>query len=146
MCCSESEDSIDIELNSENSLQLRLCFLFSSSRVSHRDPMYCTLSFNCVQVQTLPTAQATLALTDSFSRRCDPDTHACKARPPTTVGWTSLSVIVIVIVLLSTRFVSLTLARATSVREKSSVVNGIEGGFRCVCVCEFLKKRDTSTE
>ena len=28
LCCSESEDSIDGELNSENSLQLRLCFLF----------------------------------------------------------------------------------------------------------------------
>ena len=28
LCCSESEDSFDIELNSENSVQLRLCFLF----------------------------------------------------------------------------------------------------------------------
>ena len=32
--------------------------------------MYCTLSFNCVQVQTLPTEQAAPALTDSFSRGC----------------------------------------------------------------------------
>ena len=43
---------------------------------SHRDPMYCTLSFNCVPLQTLPTEQAA---------------HACKARPLTTVGRTSLS-------------------------------------------------------
>ena len=57
---------MDIELNSENSVQLRLCFLFSATRISHRDSMYCTLSFYCVQVQSLPTAQATLALTDSF--------------------------------------------------------------------------------
>ena len=97
LCCPESEDSIDVELNSENSAQLRLCFLFSATRISHRDWMYCTLSFNCVQVQTLPTAQATPALTDSFLRGYDPYTHACKARPLTTVGWTSLSVIVIVI-------------------------------------------------
>ena len=99
LCCSESEDSIDGELNSENSVQLRLCFLFSATRTSHRESTYCTLSFNCVQVQTLPTAQATPALTDSFSRGYDPYTHACKARPLTTVGWTSLSVIVFVIVI-----------------------------------------------
>ena len=30
LCCSESEDSIDIELNSESSVQLRLCCLFFS--------------------------------------------------------------------------------------------------------------------
>ena len=97
-CCSESEDSIDIELNSENSVQLRLCFLFVSAiRTSHRDSTCCTLSFNCVQVQTLPIAQVTLALTDSFSWVYDSYTHACKARPLTTVGWTSLNVIVIVI-------------------------------------------------
>ena len=58
--------------------------------------MYCTLSFDCVQVQTLPTAQVTPALTDSFSWAYDPYTHACKARPLTTAGWTSFSVIVIV--------------------------------------------------
>ena len=33
---------------------------------SHRDPMYCTLSFNRVQVQTLPTVQAAPVLIDSF--------------------------------------------------------------------------------
>ena len=94
LCCAESE------LNSENSVQLRLCFLLSAARTSYRDLKYCTLSFNCVQVQTLPTAQVTSALTDSFfSWGYDPYTHACKARPLTTVGWTSLSVIVIVIVI-----------------------------------------------
>ena len=43
------------------------------------------------------------ATTSTFGRRCvpsfsghDPVTHACKARPLTVVGWTSLSVIVIV--------------------------------------------------
>ena len=46
LCCAESEDSIDHEFNSENSLQLRLYDLFQSSVfISHRDPMYCTLSF-----------------------------------------------------------------------------------------------------
>ena len=45
-----------------------------------------------VLVQTLPTEQATQALTDSFSRGHDPSGHACKARPLTIVAWTSLSV------------------------------------------------------
>ena len=44
-----------------------------------------------MQVQTLPTAQVTPALTDSFSWGHDPYTHAGKARPLTVVGWTSLS-------------------------------------------------------
>ena len=39
---------------------------FSATRTSHRDSTYCTLSFNCVQVQILPTAQVTPVLTDSF--------------------------------------------------------------------------------
>ena len=46
--------------------------------------------FNRVQVQALPTEQAAPVLTDSFSRGYDPYTHACKARPLTTVGRTSL--------------------------------------------------------
>ena len=50
-----------------------------------------------MQVHTLPTEQATPALTDSFSRGHDPSAHACKARPLTVVGWTSLSVNVNVI-------------------------------------------------
>ena len=54
---------------------------------------------NSVYVQTLPTEQVPSALTDSFSWGHDPFTHACKARPLTVVGWTSLSVIVIVIVI-----------------------------------------------
>ena len=45
-----------------------------------------------VLVQTLPTEQATPALTDSFSQGHDPSAHACKARPLTFVGWPSLSV------------------------------------------------------
>ena len=52
-----------------------------------------------VYVRTLPAVQVPSALTDSFSRGHDPFTHACKARPLTVVEWTSLSVIVIVIVL-----------------------------------------------
>ena len=91
-------DSIDDEFHSENSLQLRLCFFFQPSVLfSHRDPMYSTLSFNRVQVQTLPTEKAAPVLTDSFSHRYDPYTDACKARPLTTVGRTSLSVIIIII-------------------------------------------------
>ena len=55
-------------------------------------------SLDCRCIVSLPTVQAAPALTDSFSRGCNPNTHACKARPLTTVGRTSLSVIVIVIV------------------------------------------------
>ena len=47
---------------------------------------------NSVQVHTLSTAQVASALTDFFSRGLDPFAHACKARPLTIVGWTSLSV------------------------------------------------------
>ena len=39
----------------------------------------------------------TPVLTDSFSRGYDPYTHACRARPLSTDGWTSLRVTVIVI-------------------------------------------------
>merc|ERR1712136_702948 len=47
---------------------------------------------NSVYVQTLPTEQATLVVTDFFSRGHDPFAHACKARPLTIVGRTSVSV------------------------------------------------------
>ena len=57
--------------------------------------------FNRVQVQTLPTEQAAPVLTDSFSRGYGPNAHASKARPLTTVGQTSLSVIMIIKVWLS---------------------------------------------
>ena len=91
--CTESEDSSD--LSSENFTSYSLCFFptcfFLWSHVLH-------IVINGVCVQTLPTAQATPALTDSFSRGHDPFAHACKARPLTIVGWISLSVIVIVIV------------------------------------------------
>ena len=95
MCCSESEDSI--ELNSKNLFQPQpVFFSFFHSHFSSRSDVVHTVT-NCVQVQILPSAQATPALTDFFSRCRDPHTHACKARPQTTVGWTSLNVIVIVI-------------------------------------------------
>ena len=87
LCCSESEDSIDIELNSENSVQLRLCFFFFS--YSHFSSRLDVASFNCVQVQTLPTARVTPARTDSFSWGYDHRTHACKARPLTN-SWMDL--------------------------------------------------------
>ena len=72
--------------------RLQAALSFFHACVSPCDPMYCSLSFNCAQVQTLPTEQATPALTDSFSRGYGPSAHACKARPLTYVGWTSLSV------------------------------------------------------
>ena len=43
-------------------------------------------------MQTLSTEQAAPALTDSSWRWHDPSAHLCKVRPPTFVGWTSLSV------------------------------------------------------
>ena len=61
---------------------------------SHVDVLHTVI--NSVLVQTLP--QRKSALTDSFSRGHDPFAHACKARPPTIVGWTSLSVSLSVIV------------------------------------------------
>ena len=65
MCCSDSEDSI--ELNAENLFQPQLVFFsFYHSHFSSRSDVLHTV-INCVQVQTLPTAQATPALTDSFA-------------------------------------------------------------------------------
>ena len=63
-------------------------------RIETRCTTHC--HFNRVQVQTLPTEQDAPVSTDSFSRGYDPDTHACKAGPLTTVGRTSLSVIIII--------------------------------------------------
>ena len=51
---------------------------------------------NSAYVQNLPTEQATSVVTDFFSWGYDPYTHACKARHLTTVGRTSLSVIIII--------------------------------------------------
>ena len=59
---------------------------------------------NSVYVQNLSTEQATLVVTDSFSWGYDPYTHACKARPLTTVGRTSLSVIIIIIIISAVLF------------------------------------------
>ena len=82
--CTESEDSSD--LNSENLYQQQPVFLiFHVFRLVIRCTAQCHL-------QTLPTVQATPALTDSFSRGHDHFAHAWKVRPLTFVGWTSLSV------------------------------------------------------
>ena len=79
MRCTESEDSSD--LSSEN--------LFQQQPVFDSPFVFFLFVFD---VHTLPTAQVPSALTDSFSRGHDPFAHACKARPLTIVGWTSLSV------------------------------------------------------
>ena len=63
LASSESEDSIDIQ---RIQYSYACVFFLSAARTSHRDSTYCTLSFNCVQVQPLPTAQVTSALTYSF--------------------------------------------------------------------------------
>ena len=55
---------------------------------------------NSVHVQNLPTEQATSVVTGCFSWGYYPYTHACKARPLTTVGRTSLSVIIIIIIII----------------------------------------------
>ena len=77
--------------NSENLLQQQPVFI-SSLRVFLFvfDALHTVIS--SVLVHTLPTAQVTSAFTDSFSMGHDPFAHACKARPLTIVGWTSLSV------------------------------------------------------
>ena len=89
MRCTESEDSSD--LNSENLFQHQPVFI-SSLRVSSLvfDVLHTVI--NSVYVQTLPTEQATTALTDFVPRGHYPFAHACKARPLPIVGWTSLSV------------------------------------------------------
>ena len=93
----ESQDSIDGEFNSENSLQLRLCFLFQPSVFSFVIETRCTAHCHSTvcKCKPWPTEQVAAALTDSFSRGYDPYTHACKARPLTTVRRISVSVIVI---------------------------------------------------
>ena len=53
--------------------------------------------FNRVQVQALPTEQAAPVLTDFFRGVMTPTLTPGKARPLTTVGRTSLSVIIIII-------------------------------------------------
>ena len=94
---SESEDSIDCKsVYSEFRSAMLFSYFSSFERLSLGSDALHTVA--CVQVQTLPTAQDTPVLTDSLSRGNDPYTHACKARPLSTDGWTSLSVIVIVFV------------------------------------------------
>ena len=92
-CRTESEDSSDFEFNefipaTDCVWLIPSCFLCL---------MYFHMVINCVQVHTLPTAQVPSAFADYFSWCHEPFTHACKARPPTVVGWTSLSVIFIVL-------------------------------------------------
>ena len=93
VCCAESEDSIYEKFNSVNSFAAtRLYYPFFCLPCYFLIVTLCTAHchFNRVQVRALPTEQAAPVLTDSFSRGYDPYTHACKARPLTTVGRTSL--------------------------------------------------------
>ena len=63
-------------------------------------PMYyCTLSLTVCKCTPCQQSKPHQCNRFFFSRGHDPYTHACKARPPSTDGWTSLSVIVIVIVI-----------------------------------------------
>ena len=60
LCCSESADSIDIELNSENSEQLRLCFLFfSHSHFSMRFDVLHTVILLCASANLANSASLT---------------------------------------------------------------------------------------
>ena len=91
--CTESEDSIDFRIQriySKNSLCLD-----SSLRVFVFDvTTHCHQQCACAHL-------ANSASPISFNRFSlqghEPYTHACKARPLTVVGWTSLGVMVIVI-------------------------------------------------
>ena len=72
---------------------------FSNSLCFFR-PLFCSCSMYCTQSSTVCTCKTCqqsepLQLQQIFSRGYDPYTHACKARPLTTVGRTSLSVIII---------------------------------------------------
>ena len=96
------------DFNSENLYQQQPVFL-SSYVFSIFDVLHTVI--NSVYVQNLPTEQATSVVT-FFSQGYDTYTHTCKARPLTTVGRTSLSVIIIII-LLSTR-------RQTHIRQTPS--------------------------
>ena len=99
LCCSESEDSGDLNswVYSSNSL----CSVYSFF-ITFSGPMYYTLSltvFKCTTCQQSKPHQRNRF----FSRGHDPYTLACKARPPSTDVWAFLSVIVIVIVIVTLR-------------------------------------------
>ena len=74
------------DFNSEKLYQQQPVFL-SSYVFSMFDVLHTVI--NSVYMKNLPTKQATSVVTDSFSWGYDPFTHACKARPLTTVGRTS---------------------------------------------------------
>ena len=81
------------DFNSVNLYEQQLVFI-SSFVVSMFDVLHTVI--NSVYVQNLPTEQAN-SCHRFFSRCYDPYTHGCKARPLTTVGRTSWSVIIIII-------------------------------------------------
>ena len=62
------------------------CVYFIPSCFFSLCSMHIHTVINSVYVETLPTEQATPALTDSFSRGHDPFALACKARSLTSVG------------------------------------------------------------
>ena len=84
LCCSESEDSSD--LNSRIYSSNSLCFL-TCSFMSLSCPLYCTLSLTvckCTPCQQCKPPQCNRCNRFFFSRGHDPYTHACKARPSST--------------------------------------------------------------
>ena len=94
MRCSESEDSS--ELNSENLFLQQPVFILSL-RVFLLCSMYCTLSSTvCMCKPCQQSKPHQLWQTFFFAGSWPPFAHACKARPLTIVGLSSLSVIVIV--------------------------------------------------
>ena len=90
MRCTESEDSSD--LNSENLFQQQPCVYFIPS-CFFLYVIRCTAHCHqqCVCAKLANRASHT-SFNRLFSGGHDPFAHACKARPLTIVGWTSLSV------------------------------------------------------
>ena len=97
-CCSESVDFVFFEFVNSAQQQL-VCYLISFFCIlsSSQDSMHCTLSLTVCKYTPCQRASCN-STTDSFSWGHDPYTLACKARPSFDRCWTSLSVIVIVIV------------------------------------------------
>ena len=82
------------DFNSVNLFQQQpvfLCLLFSSPY-----SMYCTLSSTQCVCAKLANRACHVSCNRFFSWGYDPYTHACKARPLTTFGRTSLSVVIII--------------------------------------------------
>ena len=126
-CCSESEDSVFLNLGIQHSISLCAisCLFFLSIPSSSQDKMHCQLSLTVCTCTSCQRASFN-STTDSFSWSHDPYTLACKARPSFDRCGTSLSV---------SLSLSLSLSRRTS--HFVCLLHGDDPGHRTrdACTC-----------